>query len=50
LNSKNIDSILKRIGFGRAHYLAGSLAGIAVMADGMELTLLSLLTTILEEE
>lgn len=30
--------------------MAGVLAGIAVMADGMELTLLGLLTTILEDE
>lgn len=50
MNNKNIDTIIQRIGFGRAHVIAAALAGIAVMADGMELTLLSLLTTILEEE
>lgn len=47
LVENTLDSVINRIGFGKGHYLAAVLAGTAVMADGMEITLLSILLVVL---
>eukprot|EP00359_Climacostomum_virens_P010687 CAMPEP_0204911178 /NCGR_PEP_ID=MMETSP1397-20131031/9574_1 /ASSEMBLY_ACC=CAM_ASM_000891 /TAXON_ID=49980 /ORGANISM="Climacostomum Climacostomum virens, Strain Stock W-24" /LENGTH=327 /DNA_ID=CAMNT_0052081639 /DNA_START=425 /DNA_END=1405 /DNA_ORIENTATION=- len=50
LLTPSLDSVVSRLGFGKYQYKLMFLSGVALLADGAEMAVLSLLTTILKTE